>query len=178
MSSSVSNATKISNTIKVHVTCGHASGRRVHGALKHASRGDEIFSDLMCTCHICVVTKSETPGHRKFERYFQHTDVDESKLTGEYLIVHDPRMQEAITILRDMDTSDQPASVTIAPTTLPMSRKGIVTVLRRSTVPRQYWHADTIPLASNCQKPKHVLILVDDFTHQCFMKLLKDKDKT
>ncbi len=124
---------------------------------------------------ICAVTKSETPGHRKFERYFQHADVDESKLTGEYLIAHDPRMQEAINILRDMDTSDQPASAVIASATLPMVRKGIVAALRRSTTPRQYWHADTIPLAPNWQKAKHTLILVDDFTHQCFVKLLKDK---
>jgi hypothetical protein len=104
MTESVSNATKISNTIKTHVTFGHVSGRRVHGAFKHASRGDEIFSDLKCTCQICAVTKSETPEHRKFERYFRHFDIDESKITGEYLIAHDPRMQEAINILRDMDT--------------------------------------------------------------------------
>ena len=103
MAVSVSNATKISNTIKAHVTCGHASGRRVHGAFKHASRGDEIFSDLTCTCHICAVTKSETPDHRKFERYFKHADINESKITGDYLIAHDPRMQDAINVLRDMD---------------------------------------------------------------------------
>ncbi len=47
--------------------------------------------------------------------------------------------------------------------------------MRRSTAPRQYWHADTIPLASNWLKAKHALILVDDFTRQCFVKLLKDK---
>jgi hypothetical protein len=58
MTASVSNGTKISNTIKAHVTFGHASGRRVHGTFKHASRGDEIFSDLKCTCQICAVTKS------------------------------------------------------------------------------------------------------------------------
>jgi hypothetical protein len=175
MAVSVSNTTKISNTIKSHVTFGHVSGRRVHGAFKHASRGNEIFSDLKCTCQICSVTKSETPGHRKFERYFRHVDIDESKITGEYLIAHDPRMQEAINILRDMDTCVQPPLTTTVPTTLPMPRKGIVTDLRRSTVPRQYWHADTIPLAPNWQKAKHVLILVDDFTRQCFVKLLKDK---
>jgi transposase InsO family protein len=56
-----------------------------------------------------------------------------------------------------------------------MSRKGIVAALRRSTAPRQYWHADTIPLAPNWQKAKYALILVDDFTRQCFVKLLKDK---
>jgi hypothetical protein len=175
MAASVSNATKISNTIKAHVTFGHASGRRVHGAFKHASRGDEIFSDLKCTCHICAVTKSETPGHRKFERYFRHVDIDESKITGEYLIAHDPRMQEAINILRDMDACVQPPLPATVPMTLPMPRKGIVAALRRSTAPRQYWHADTIPLAPNWQKAKHALILVDDFTRQCFVKLLKDK---
>ncbi len=164
MAASVSNATKISNTVKAHVTCGHASGRRVHGAFKHASRGGEIFSDLMCACHICAVTKSEKPGHRKFERYFQHAEVEESELTGEYLMAHDPRIQEAINILRDMDTSAQSASDTITPANLPMPRKGIVAALRRSTAPRQYWHADTIPLASNWQKAKYALILVDDFT--------------
>jgi len=152
----VSNVTKISNTIKSHVTFGHASGRRVHGAFKHASRGDEIFSDLKCTCQICAVTKSETPGHRKLERYFQHVDIDESKITGEYLIAHDPRIQEAINILRDMDTCAQPPLTATVSTTLPMSRKGIVADLHRSTVPRQYWHADTIPLAPNWQKAKHV----------------------
>ena len=176
MAASVSNATKISNTIKAHVTCGHASGRRVHGAFKHASRGDEILSDLPCTCPICAVTKSEPPGHRKFEKYFQHVVIDESKITGEYLIAHDPRMQEAINILRDMDTCVQPALAANAPTTLPMPRKGIVAALRRSTAPRQYWHADTIPLVPNWQKAKHALILVDDFTRQCFVKLLQDKD--
>jgi hypothetical protein len=56
-----------------------------------------------------------------------------------------------------------------------MPRKGIVAAMRRSTAPRQYWHADTIPLAPNWQKAKHALILVDDFTRQCFVKLLKDK---
>jgi hypothetical protein len=76
MAASVSNATKISNTIRAHVTCGHASGRRVHGAFKHASRGDEILSDLPCTCPVCAVTKSEPSGHRKFEKYFQHVVID------------------------------------------------------------------------------------------------------
>jgi hypothetical protein len=33
---------------------------------------------------------------------------------------------------------------------------------------------DTIPLALNWQKVKYALILVDDFTRQCFVKLLKD----
>jgi hypothetical protein len=56
-----------------------------------------------------------------------------------------------------------------------MSRKGIVTSFRHSTVPRQYWHVDTIPLAPNWKKAEHALILVDDFTRQCFVKLLKDK---
>jgi hypothetical protein len=144
MTSAVSNTTKISNTIKAHVTFCHASGRRVHGVFKHASRGNEIFSDLKCTCQICVVTKSETPGHRKFERYFRHVDIDESKITGEYLISHDPRMQEAINILRDMDTCVQPPLTATVPTTLPIPRKGIVSTLRRSTAPRQYWHADKI----------------------------------
>jgi dTDP-glucose 4,6-dehydratase len=76
-------ASNISNTIKVHVTCGHASGRRVHGAFKHANRGGDIFSFLPCLCPICAVTKSETPGHRKFERYFQHTDIDATKIHRE-----------------------------------------------------------------------------------------------
>jgi hypothetical protein len=31
---------KLSNTIKAHVTYGHASGRRVHGAFKHDNRGE------------------------------------------------------------------------------------------------------------------------------------------
>jgi hypothetical protein len=84
-------------------------------------------------------------------------------------------MQEAINILRDMDTCVQPPLTTTVPTTLPMSRKGIVAVLRHSTAPRQYWHADTIPLAPNWQKAKHALILFDDFTRQCFVKLMKDK---
>jgi hypothetical protein len=61
---SASAASKLSNTIKAHVTCGHASGRRVHGAFKHANRGNDVFSDLPCVCPICAITKSETPGHR------------------------------------------------------------------------------------------------------------------
>jgi hypothetical protein len=61
------------------------------------------------------------------------------------------------------------------PANLPMPRKWIVAAMRRSTAPRQYWHADTIPLAPNWQKAKHALILVDDFTRQCFVKLRKDK---
>jgi hypothetical protein len=84
-------------------------------------------------------------------------------------------MQEVINILRDMDTCAQPPLTSTVPTTLPMPRKGIVVALRRSTAPRQYWHADTIPLAPNWQKAKHALILVDDFTRQCFVKL---KDQT
>ena len=173
--SASSNGTKWSNTIKAHVTCGHASGRRVHGVFKHAGRGDEIFSDLPCQCPICAATKSETPGHRKFERYFQHADIDESKITGDYLLAHDPRIQEAIDVLRDMDLSAQPPSDPQAPASMPTPRKGIVAAQRRSTAPRQYWHADTIPLAPNWQKAKHALILVDDFTRQCFVKLLKNK---
>jgi hypothetical protein len=51
---SASAASKLSNTIKAHVTCGHASGRRVHGAFKHANRGDDIFSDLpLCMPYLC-----------------------------------------------------------------------------------------------------------------------------
>jgi hypothetical protein len=171
---SASAASKLSNTIKAHVTCGHASGRRVHGAFKHANRGDDIFPDLQCVCPICAVTKSETPGHRKFERHFQHADIDMTKIQGDYLIAHDPRMQDAITTLRDMDICSPPPAHTV-PANLPMPRKGIVAAMRRSTAPRQYWHADTIPLAPNWQKAKHALILVDDFTRQCFVKLLKDK---
>jgi hypothetical protein len=74
-----------------------------------------------------------------------------------------------------MDTCVQPPLPATVPMTLPMPRKGIVAALRRSTAPRQYWHDDTIPLAPNLQKAKHALILVDDFTRQCFVKLLKDK---
>ena len=36
-------------------------------------------------------------------------------------------------------------------------RKGIVASMRSSTAPRQYWHADTIPLASNWQRAKQDL---------------------
>ena len=174
MAASQLNATKLSNTIKAHVTCAHCSGRRVHGAFKHAGRGDEIFSDLPCQCPICAATKSELPGHRKFERYFQHAEIDESKISGEYLIAHDPRVQEAIAVLRDMDLSAQSPHDT-DPAFQPVPRKGIVAAQRRSTAPRQYWHADTIPLAPNWQKAKHALILVDDFTRECFVKLLKHK---
>jgi transposase InsO family protein len=74
-----------------------------------------------------------------------------------------------------MDACVQPPLPATVPMTLPMPRKGIVAALRRSTAPRQYCHADTIPLTPNWQKAKHVLILVDDFTRQCFVKLLKDK---
>jgi hypothetical protein len=148
---SASAVSTLSNTIEAHVTCGHASGRRVHGAFKHANRGDDIFSDLPCVCPICAVTKSETPGHRKFERHFQHADIDMTKIQGDYLIAHDPRMQDAITTLRDMDICSPPPAHTV-PANLPMPRKGIVAAMRRSTAPRQYWHADTIPLAPNWQK--------------------------
>jgi hypothetical protein len=165
---SASAASKLSNTIKAHVTCRHASGRRVHGAFKHANRGDDIFSDLPCVCPICAVTKSETPGHRKFERHFQHADIDMNKIQGDYLIAHDPRMQDAITTLRDMDICSPPPAHTVL-ANLPIPRKGIVAAMRRGTAPRQYWHADTIPLAPNWQKAKHALILValnEHFTHQ------------
>ena len=104
---------KLSNTIKAHVTYGHASGRRVHGAFKHDNRGDDIFSDLPCLCPLCAVTKSETPGHRKFERHFQHADIDVTKVQGDYLIAHDPRMQEAIHTLRDMDFCSLPPAHTV-----------------------------------------------------------------
>jgi hypothetical protein len=83
-------------------------------------------------------------------------------------------MQEAIHTLRDMDFCSLPPAHTV-PANFPVPRKGIVAAMRRSTAPRQYWHADTIPLASSWQKAKHALILVDDFTRQCFVKLLKDK---
>ncbi len=63
MIATASASSKLSNTIKAHVTYGHASGRRVHGAFKHNNRGDDIFSDFPCLCPICAVTKSETPGH-------------------------------------------------------------------------------------------------------------------
>jgi len=130
------------------VTYGHASDRRVHGAFKHDNRVDDIFSDLPCLCPICAVTKSETPGHRKFERHFQHADIDMTKVQGDYLIVHDPRMKEAIHTLRDMDFCSLPSAHTVS-ANFPVPRKGIVADMSRSTAPRQYWHADTIPLASN-----------------------------
>ena len=97
-----------------------------------------------------------------------------TKVQGDYLIAHDPRMHEATNTLRDMDLCSLPPAHTV-PANFPMPRKGIVAAMRRSTAPRQYWHADTIPLASNSQKAKHALILVDDFTRQCFVILLKDK---
>lgn len=178
MAASASHMTKLSATIKAHVTYGHASGRRVYGAFKQSGRGDDILSDLPCPCPICAVTKSDTPGHRKFERYFQHDVIDDSKITGDYLIAHDPRMQEAIAILRDMDIQAQSLSEHEGAQSMkigPSPRKGIVAAQRRSTAPRQYWHADTIPLRPNWQKAKHALILVDDFTRQTFVKLLKNK---
>jgi hypothetical protein len=52
--------------------------------------GGTKYSPTSCVLATCVVTKSEKPGHRKFERCFHHADVEESKLTGEYLIAHDP----------------------------------------------------------------------------------------
>jgi hypothetical protein len=104
------------------VTYGHASGSRVHGAFKHDNRCDDIFSDLPCLCPICAVTKSETPGHRKFERHFQHADIDVTKVQGDYLIVHDPRMQEAINTLRDMDLCSLPPAHTV-PETMRMRRR-------------------------------------------------------
>jgi hypothetical protein len=129
---------------------------------------------MSLSCPICAVTKSETPGRGKFERYFQHADVDATKMQGDYLIAHDPRMQGAINTLRDMDICSQQHAHSV-PANLPMPRKGIVAATRCSAVPRQNWHADTIPLASKWQKAKHALILVDDFTLQYFVKLLKDK---
>ena len=71
-----------------------------------------------------------------------------TKVQGDYLIAHDPRMQAAINTLRDMDFCSLPPAHTV-PADVPMPRKGIVAAMRRSTAPRQYWHADTIPLASN-----------------------------
>jgi hypothetical protein len=88
---------KLSNTIKAHVTYGHASGRRVHGAFKHDNRGDDIFSDLPCLCPICAVTKSETPGHRKFERHFQHTDIDVTKVKVIILLPMIPECKKPFT---------------------------------------------------------------------------------
>ena len=74
-----------------------------------------------------------------------------------------------------MDNCTQQAPAHVTAPSFPQPRKGIVAAMRRSTAPRQYWHADTIPLAPNWQKAKYALILVDDFTRQCFVKLLKDK---
>jgi len=113
MIATASASSKLSNTSKARVTYGHASGRRVRGAFKHDNRGDDIFSDLPCLCPICAVTKSETPGHRKFERHFQHADIDVTKVQGDYLIAHDPRMQEAINTLRDMDLCSLPPAHTV-----------------------------------------------------------------
>jgi hypothetical protein len=123
-----------------------------------------------------VMTFFPTSHHRKFERHFQHADIDMTKIQGDYLIAHDLRMQDAITTLRDMDICSPPPAHTV-PANLPMPRKGIVAAMRRSTAPRQYWHADTIPLAPNWQKVKHALILVDVFTRQCFVKLLKERER-
>jgi hypothetical protein len=88
----------------------------------------------MCMPYLCS-HKIGTAGHRKFERHFQHADIDMTKIQGDYLIAHDPRMQDAITTLRDMDIYSPPPAHTV-PANLPMPRKGIVAVMRRSTAPR------------------------------------------
>ena len=55
-------------------------------------------------------------------------------------------------------------------------RAGVPHAKRHSTRPRQYWHADTIPLGSKTwNNMKHALILVEDYSRMTFVYLLKEK---
>jgi len=46
---------------------------------------------------------------------------------------------------------------------------------RRSAKPREYWHADKIPLGKTWIHIKQALIMVDDYSRMLFIYLMKDR---
>ena len=170
--------TKHALTNKAHVIFGHGSGRRVHNMYAQHGRGAEIYADLQCSCPICAETKTEMPSRRKFEQVHVHN----TSARGDYWIPSDMSEEyllDAMSHLRQMDASEDD----LLPDLLPLPthsalhfRAGVPSARRHSTRPRQYWHADTIPLGSKSwNNMKHALILVDDFSRMTFVYLLKEK---
>jgi hypothetical protein len=167
---------KISRTVKAHATFAFSGPRRIHNLFMSANRGDEILSDLPCPCPISAVTHSEMPSRRQHERAFQHPEVSSSEVQGEYWIPPDtePELRRAVETMQAMDEAEAKHETKNAPNI----RRGIPSARRHSTAPRQYWHADTIPLpAKNWNKAAHALILVDDYTRMTFAYLLKSKNQ-
>jgi hypothetical protein len=176
-----STLSKTALTVKAHVIFGHASGRRVHNMFSQHGKGKEIFADLPCKCPICNETKSEMPSRRKFEQ----CHVSSTQAQGDYWIPPaDTGLAEAMHHLREMDKYETLLPVPAEDlANLPMPhhtalhyRSGIPSAQRHSTRPRQYWHADTIPLGSKTwNNMKHALILVDDYSRMTFVYLMKAK---
>ena len=174
-----STLSKTALTVKAHVIFGHASGRRVHNMFSQHGKGKEIFADLPCKCPICNETKSEMPSRRKFEQ----CHVSSTQAQGDYWIPPaDTGLAEAMHHLREMDKYETLLPVPAEDlANLPMPhhtalhyRSGIPSAQRHSTRPRQYWHADTIPLGSKTwNNMKHALILVDDYSRMTFVYLMK-----
>ena len=161
MSASVS---KRCATARAHITARYASGRRVHGWKTQEGNGSDIFSELHCTCTICTESKTESPSLRKFEgnRYSM------SEVTGKYMKSNDPYISKAMHELEKLDVIEQASENETATKPAP------VELCRRSTKPREYWHADAIPLGNTWNKMKHALVIVDDFTRTSFIYLMND----
>jgi len=141
--------TKHEATIKAHVTFAHASARCVHSAYSQVGNSDLLFSDLPCTCPICAVTKSESPSLRKFERHFQTPAIPMTEVSGNYWTPTDPRLAEAMNILREMDTDADSNPIHRDPTSSSPHRVRIGAP-RRSTAP-----GTTRQISKRCSGASH-----------------------
>jgi len=165
-------------TIRAHMVAGHASGRRAHGWKKMEGKGDDIFPDLPCTCTICAESKTEPPSLRKFEG---HQPIA-SLVTGEYIRPGDLYLSNAIDKLQQLDDyARQTEHGHEFTAQAPHAQRHEITLQaphelrRRSAKPREYWHADTIPLGKTWNHMKQALIMVDDYSRMSFIYLMKDK---
>ena len=161
-------------TAKAHVLAGHASGRRVHGWKMQEGHGSDILSDLHCTCTICAESKTEAPSLRKFEG----ARPSVSAVKGEYMTSSDPYISKAMAELQKLDDIEQISDQEDRSDSMHVDAKHVkpVELRRRSTKPREYWHADTVPLGQTWHHIQHALVLVDDFTRMSFVYLLKKQE--
>jgi len=166
---------KQSATAKAHVLAGHASGRRVHGWKMEEGKGNEVLADLHCACTICTESTTEAPSLRKFES--NRTPM--FSVTREYLISTDPYFSYAMEALKKLDEIQQilDQEEVPSPTTDDASKTRPIKLRRRSTMSREYWHSDTIPLGKTWNHMKYALVTVDDFTRMSFEYPIKDKSQ-
>ena len=137
-------------------------------------KGNEVLADLHSACTICTESKAEAPSLRKFEG----ARTPMSSFTGQSLISTDSYFSHAMDELKRLDEVEQISDQEdVCGQSDDASKARPIELRHRSTKPREYWHADTIPLGKTWNHMKDALVIVDDLTRMSFVYPIKDKSQ-